>query len=360
MSSWNRRTIFKFSVGALFWAAFLALFLPFYSELLLAAVFAFAIEPFLGRVLRKRHLRWRASVALILIGMFIVLAVPVTVVVYKLYAQVIEVSKAGLQNTPLFQQLVVIRAEIVDFANQTLARFGLTDSIDLAGISEDGFSRLANGGLQVITGLVYKIPRMMISLFVFCAALYFFLAEAGPLKTIFQRQKLLTRAESDRLIGVIQLSSYNTVISSVLIAVMQASIVAIGALILKTGDLTVVWVVTFFCSFVPMIGAGPVALAMGAFKLVEGHYGAAIGFLLVAVVAGTMDNLVRPYLISSGESDLHPIVSLLAIIGGLIVFGMPGLFLGPVIASVTVKIIPTLQDQPPPEVLASGKEPAGG
>jgi predicted PurR-regulated permease PerM len=168
----------------------------------------------------------------------------------------------------------------------------------------------------------------------------------------------LTPAESKRFIEILQKSSYNTVVSSVVIAAMQATIVTVGALILGSGDFTVVWVVTFFCSFIPVIGAGPVALALGVGDLLMGQYGTAIGFLVVAIVAGTMDNLVRPYLIASGDEDLHPVVSLLAIIGALLIFGMPGLFLGPVIASVAFKIIPAMQNAPEPAVTASGKDPA--
>jgi predicted PurR-regulated permease PerM len=133
------------------------------------------------------------------------------------------------------------------------------------------------------------------------------------------------------------------VVSAVVIAVVQATIVGLGSLFLHTGDFAIVWVITFFCSFVPVIGAGPVAFSMGLFKLIEGDIGIAVGFFIVAAIAGTVDNLVRPYLISSGENDLHPVVTLLTIVGGLVIFGMPGLFLGPVIASVAVKIVPSLQ-----------------
>lgn len=339
-----------------FWGAFLALFLPFYCELLLAGIFALAIHPFLGRWLEGKHWRWRTSVALILFSFFLALAVPVTIVIYKLYAYVAEISRTGLQNTPAFQQLAMIKTEVVRLTDHYLQRMGLAERIDLNGLSEEGLSRGANYFLQTVSGLVYQIPALMLSLFVFCAALYFFLAEASPLKRIFLRQHVLTRDESSRLLALLQKSSYNTVVSSMVIAVMQATIVAVGAVVLGAGDFTVVWVVTFFCSFVPVIGAGPVALALALGKVVMGNYGVAIGLVVVAIVGGTMDNIVRPYLISSGEEDLHPVVGLLAIVGALILFGMPGLFLGPVIATVAIKIIPTLNDDPEPLVTASGKD----
>jgi predicted PurR-regulated permease PerM len=144
------------------------------------------------------------------------------------------------------------------------------------------------------------------------------------------------------------------VVTSIAIAALQATIVTIGSFIFSAGEWAVVWAVTFFCAFIPVVGAAPVALALGIFKLVMGQPGDFIGFLVVAVIAGTADNLVRPFLISSNEQDLNPVISLLAIIGALMLMGMPGLFLGPVIAGVAVKIIPTLYES----VTEGGKGPS--
>lgn len=342
MMAMERKQVFKFCLSLLFLGGFTLLFVPFYAEILLAAVCAFAMEPALGRWLQPRHLRWRTSVAIILIVMFFVIATPILIVCYKIYAAMVQVSKVGIQNTEIYQKFTEFKDHILGFVGRLAARVGLEDQMHLSALSEDNIGRIANTSLGVVTGLVSQIPIILLSIFVFCAALYFFLAEAAVLKKIFQRQNLLQHHEAERLIEVLQRASQSTVVASVVIGVLQASIVSLGALLTKSGDFTIVFVVTFFASFVPVIGAGPVALLLGAYQLLMGNVAPAIIMGIVAIVAGTTDNLVRPYLISSSEGDLHPIVSLLAIIGALVIFGMPGLLLGPVIASVAVKIIPTL------------------
>lgn len=131
------------------------------------------MEPALGRLLQNRHLRWRPSVAIILIGMFFLLVVPISIVFYKLYAYVVEISKTGLQNTPFFMKMMVFKDKISDLANSLLNRFGLTENLDLAGMGGDSIGKVANAALQFITGLAYQVPSILLSLFVFCAALYF-------------------------------------------------------------------------------------------------------------------------------------------------------------------------------------------
>lgn len=344
--NWDRKRIFKFVLAASFLTAFTVLFLPFYAEILLAAVVAFAMEPVLGRWLQFRHLRWRPSVALILVLMFVAVATPVTVVAYKTYAAIVETSKSGFQNTELYQKAINLKTVLTRAANRVTDTLGIEEQFDLAGVSEDGLSRVANWVMAFLSSTVASVPYMLISVFIFCAALYFFLAEAAVIKRIFNRQGVLYPHESDRLIKVLQDASYSTMVTSVVIACTQGVIVSVGALICDAGDFMIVFVVTFICAFIPVIGAGPVALALGAYKALLGDYGPAIGLGVVAVIAGTADNLLRPYLISNSEEDLHPVVSLLAILGALVIFGMPGIFLGPVIASVAVKIIPTLYAPP--------------
>ncbi len=324
----------------------MVLFTPFYGEILLAAVVAFAMEPTLGRWLQSRHLRWRLSVALILVAMFVAIVAPVSLVAYKGYTAAVEVSRIGIQKTEAFGKLVEVKNQILMLANRLTQTLGLGDQIDISGMSEDHLGNLANRVLGFLTGTLSSIPMLLLSVFIFCAALYFFLAEAAVIKRLFYRQDLLQPYEADRLIEIFQRASFSTVVTSVVISFMQALIVSVGALFLGGSDFLVVFVITFFCAFIPVIGAGPVALVLAAYQLLMGNIGAAIGLGVIALVAGTSDNVVRPFMISSGEEDLHPVVSLLAIIGALIIFGMPGLFLGPVIASVAVKIIPALYDPP--------------
>lgn len=358
--SWSRKEIFKYVIAGIFLTAFAILFFPFIRELMLAAVVALAMEPFLGRWLQPRHFRWKISVLLILVAMFHLVSLPLAFVGYRTYRYFVRMSQEGVTNSELFQKLTEVKAKILQMVDQLTVKMGLEAQFDITGSLEEWLSNGINFVVHASTQMVTQLPSLLISIFVFCAGLYYFLAEARTIKSVFMKQRLLTPNEAGRLIAVLQNSSYGTVVTSLAIAMMQASLVCLGSAILRTGDWAVVWAVTFFLSFIPVVGAAPVALALGLYQLIMGDVGSAIGFVVVAVIAGTADNIVRPFLISSNEQDLNPVVSLLAIIGALLIMGMPGLFLGPVIAGVAVKIIPTLfSDEPvavpPPAEGAKGR-----
>lgn len=70
--------------------------------------------------------------------------------------------------------------------------------------------------------------------------------------------------------------------------------------------------------------------------------------LVWSCVVGTMDNVIRPVLIRMG-ADLPMILILSGVIGGLIAFGMIGLFIGPVLLAVSWRLFDAwLQEVPPP------------
>ena len=72
------------------------------------------------------------------------------------------------------------------------------------------------------------------------------------------------------------------------------------------------------------------------------------GLLVWSCVVGTMDNVIRPILIRMG-ADLPLILILSGVIGGLIAFGLIGLFIGPVLLAVTWRLFSAwVHEIPPP------------
>jgi predicted PurR-regulated permease PerM len=81
--------------------------------------------------------------------------------------------------------------------------------------------------------------------------------------------------------------------------------------------------------------------------------------LLWALVTGSLDNVLRPILIKRG-ADLPLLLIFAGVIGGLFAFGLIGLFVGPVVLSVTYTLLEewVAQGPPRPDDRASAAEPA--
>jgi hypothetical protein len=72
--------------------------------------------------------------------------------------------------------------------------------------------------------------------------------------------------------------------------------------------------------------------------MVQGNLGAGIGlFAFCALVVGSIDNLLRPVLVGK-DTNMHELMIFFGTLGGLFMFGMSGLLIGPLIASLFLTI----------------------
>ena len=100
-----------------------------------------------------------------------------------------------------------------------------------------------------------------------------------------------------------------------------------------------------FASIIPVVGAALVWVPVAIYLLVTGSIWKGV-FLLVwgVVVVSSIDNVVRPWVVG-GRVELHPLVLLFFIFGGVQAFGFLGLFLGPVVASVLAALFDILRGE---------------
>jgi predicted PurR-regulated permease PerM len=102
-------------------------------------------------------------------------------------------------------------------------------------------------------------------------------------------------------------------------------------------------IVATILAVIPMIGTTPITFGAAIFLFVSGRIGAGIGMSVAAAVIGLSDNVIRPW-VQSSRGEMHPLIVLLAIFGGIEAFGTSGIFLGPVVAALALWIIDTYAD----------------
>lgn len=95
---------------------------------------------------------------------------------------------------------------------------------------------------------------------------------------------------------------------------------------------------------VPVLGLATLWLFWG------GSSGRGAFLLVVTVIVGTMDNFIRPILIKRG-ADLPLLLIFTGVVGGLMAFGLIGLFVGPVVLAVAHKLLGAWVDD------VAGQEP---
>jgi predicted PurR-regulated permease PerM len=120
-------------------------------------------------------------------------------------------------------------------------------------------------------------------------------------------------------------------------AIIQGTAAGMGFAIFGVPRAVTGGVLLAFASFIPVIGALLVWVPAAVWLLTSGHLAGALGltaYSLVIVMAAN-DYVVRPYLVGSRDGG-HPLLTFVALLGGISVFGMAGVIVGPVIMSLFV------------------------
>jgi predicted PurR-regulated permease PerM len=123
----------------------------------------------------------------------------------------------------------------------------------------------------------------------------------------------------------------------VVTALIQAVIGGLGLFIARVPFATVLTAVMFMCT-VAQIGPLPILVPAVVWLYWSGSPAWGTFLLVVTVVAATVDNFIRPFLIKRG-ADLPILLIFAGVIGGLIGFGLIGIFVGPVVLAVTYTLL---------------------
>jgi predicted PurR-regulated permease PerM len=124
----------------------------------------------------------------------------------------------------------------------------------------------------------------------------------------------------------------SVVLGVVLTALIQSAIGGTGLVVSGVPAAGLLTAVMFFLCLAQL---GPLLVMLPAVGWLywSGQNGVATVLLVISLVAGTLDNFVRPLLIKRG-ADLPLLLIFAGVLGGLLAFGVIGLFLGPVVLTV--------------------------
>ena len=163
--------------------------------------------------------------------------------------------------------------------------------------------------------------------------MFYFFRDAGPImrgvRSILpfdaeHREAMLTQARE--LITA-------SVMTSLIIAAIQGALGGAGFAIVGL-PAPVFWGVAMgFFSLVPVVGSGLIFVPASLWLGFSGHWGRALLLLLIcAGVSTAVDNVLRPVLLG-GRSELSGLVIFISVVGGVSLFGMLGLVLGPILVA---------------------------
>lgn len=323
-------------------AGFIFINWPFLVPLSLAGVFALGLHDFIFKITEKTKLKPNTTIFITLIGGLALFWLPLFLAVYRV------ISYLSQPQTFETDQIVKQIHGLKDLAITYLQKVSEWTGTDVATPVRSMLESLLKKAGEIIfnysSQLLAQLPAIILASFVFTIVLFVLLLKASAVKKTFFKYSPFKPETLEPLVYVFKKSCSVTLFSTLAVGLIQASLIGFGSLILGEGDFWLVLTITFLISFIPVIGAAPMGYLLAIIAFLGDRIGPAIGMAIIATIAGSIDNLLKP-LIMSGANKTSAVVGFTCVVGAVIMMGLPGLLLGPVIMNLFVGIAPLLLNE---------------
>lgn len=184
-----------------------------------------------------------------------------------------------------------------------------------------------------VSSVISGVGGMLFTVAIMYFLLWFMWMNYNKFEKTLARLVPFSREESDQFADELKSSTFGNVLGQGTICLVQAILLAIGFVIFDLEDPLFWGTITFFVSFLPVVGAPIVFVPAGLIALAYGDSFAGYGIMIYGFVLVTnIDNVLR-YFISRYFADTHPLITILGVIVGIPVFGLLGLVFGPLLIS---------------------------
>ena len=316
------------------------IFKPFLPGIAWAVVLVVAFQPLYVRLVRlARGRAWLVS-----IGMSVALAalivVPTVIAVVKV-SQGVADGYAWLErsyqesggdlgiaaNVPWVQDALAFVQTYVDL-----------ETIDVKAMALSALKTAGNALASRSAAFVANAVQTLLTFIVLLVTMAVVFHEGEHLLQAMRRFLPLSEADRTAVIAELRDVTRSVFFGVLFTAVVQAALGAIGVAIAGLPSAITFGAAMFFCALLPggtLIVWGPAAVWL----LATGHpWKALFLFLWGALVVSMADNLLRPYFIGRGVR-MHTLLVFFGIFGGMLAFGLVGLFIGPLIITLFLVLV---------------------
>jgi predicted PurR-regulated permease PerM len=344
---------------ALMAATLIALYLcwsmlqPFIDVLLWALVLVIVFMPAHRRVKRRvGSPGWSALLSCLLV--VVVIVVPLTLVTFAIVREMTHVAQS-LQPKPGdaggqtgFAAMLGPASPYLDRALAWAGRY-----VDLEQFSSEQFiaERLKSVGGVIAgrtLGFVGGLAGFVVQIFFVIFTMYYFFRDGERMREAVHGLIPLDDRRANEIIERTQEVISASVYGVLVIALIQGTLGGLAFWALGLPSPLIWGVAMVFLSMIPMAGAFIVWVPAAIYLALTGEWGKAI-LLAVwgALVIGSVDNFLRPKLVGE-KTRLHELLIFFSVLGGLQVFGVIGLVLGPVVVAITIALLDVLRQADDP------------
>jgi predicted PurR-regulated permease PerM len=336
----------------------LALFLfykliqPMITVLLGSLLLAYITYPLYKKIMKKTSKRFFSIVISLIIVLFIIL-IPFSFLTF-------EISRQGYLFYNSLTENVSKGALFGFSCDDTKSKLCLilneAEAISIERLSEFDFEKQLHKFLpifeQKITSFIISTPLILAKIFIALIITYFILKDWKIILKEILNLLPMRKKTLNKLIYEFGNITHTVIYAQLFVALVQGTIATIGFYIFGAPFPIVLGVLVAFFALIPMVGTMIIWFPASLYLILTGYFsqnynllGKGIGlFFYGLLIISLIDNFLLPKLVNK-KAKVNQIIVIIGVIGGVVMFGVIGIFIGPILLPLLLIYFKTFKER---------------
>lgn len=222
-------------------------------------------------------------------------------------------------------------------------------SAEIASIFSSFITKVTNSLVNSFSQLILNFPTLFLQSLVVFFTFFFVLKDKEEVISYIKSLLPFSKNIEDELFKSSKGITSSVIYGQIIIGMIQGILVGIGFFIFGVPNALLLALFASLAGILPIIGPVIIWVPVAIYLFIEGNTFSALGISIFGVVASTIDNFLRPIIISK-RTTMHPALVLIGMIGGLFLFGVLGFILGPLIIAYLFIILEIYRNKKIPNI----------
>ncbi len=191
-------------------------------------------------------------------------------------------------------------------------------------------TRITTGMVNSLSDFLVNLPNMALQFTVVLFTFFFVLRDKVEFMEYVRSVLPFPKEVCERLIKATRDVTSSVLYGQVIIGLIQGLLAGTGFFLFGVSNPLLLMILAIAAGILPIIGPVLVWVPVAIYLLVSGNSFSAIGVTIFGIASSIIDNFLRPVLVSR-RIKMNSLLVLIGMIGGLILFGVMGIVLGPLI-----------------------------
>lgn len=319
---------------------------PIIMAILFGAILAFIFTPvydFLFKYIKKKNL----TAFLMCVILLIIIIIPVWYVAPIAIEQSIKFY-ADSQNIDFITPLKTIFPSIFQ-SDQFANEIGSTLRTFVTNTTNSLMNSLAN--------FILNFPKFFLSLLVSFFTFFFVLRDKEDLAEYIGSLIPFSKDVEKRLFKSSKDLTISILYGQVVLGIVQGITAGIGFFIFKVPNALLLTILAALAGMFPIVGTTIIWIPVAIYLFIAGNTVSAFGVVIFGLISSVIEALFKPIFISR-RSKMNTALVLFGMVGGLLVFGLLGIILGPLILAYLFIVIEAYRNKKLPDAVIQSPEKA--